>query len=155
LADLVSGRLPADDNFEPVALHDSVSATFAAPGLARCTDTLTTSPGDITSIFTDRSDVLTFLSGPGPNSGLIDDPLRTDCPGPGSGDAIYNTSLATGTVPFAQLRSRRVNVVLHASGAFLSTAYTGTRRGSIRFTLIRTRGWGGTRRIRAVPGELP
>jgi hypothetical protein len=156
LAGLRSGSVPGSDGYGPLTLTGSVTGTFIAPGVDSCTNTVMGVPDELSSIFAARRDVLSFYAGPGAEPPLgLEDPLRTECPGPSSPEMLGNGALATGAIPLAELGARRLQVVLRSGGAFTSATYTGSRSGSITFTLIRTAEHGGTRSIRAIPGESP
>jgi hypothetical protein len=88
------------------------------------------------------------------------DPLRTHCAGPSTGDVAGlrvpfgpgfggpSVSIATGSIPTRLLGSRSAVVAVANPGGFSEGGYSGTRSGSLQFTLTLTSIATGTRAIR-------
>jgi hypothetical protein len=82
------------------------------------------------------------------------DALRTWCPGPESTTIVGQGAIASGAFKVASLGAPRIEVRLTNAGRFVGPGYHGTRTGSVVLMLVRTRVMGGTRRARAINGQL-
>ncbi len=89
------------------------------------------------------------------------EPLRTHCPGPSANDVTgasnpINAGPGSGTIAYGSLAlkdlgSRDLTIALSGRGSFVSPGYSGTRAGSLRFSLHLIAAAGGTRRERSGP----
>ncbi len=109
----------------------TVRESFSSPG-SNCSDSLYTEPPTVDSRSTSKGLVLLLDSN---DLSPVADTLRTRCPGPSQADVLGAASLAHGSVDFAELGSKTLQVTAVTSRTFTSGAYTGSRRGQLQLDL--------------------
>jgi hypothetical protein len=158
LADLRAGRLVVGLGSglfsNPRA---AVSETTTRGGAAGCRDT--TAPRVVLQISgflfgVSRGAIPIFFGSPD----QIDDLLRTHCAGPSLADVsgsngpmgpgIGGGPLALGSLASNALGSKQITISLGQPGSFAGAGYSGTRSGSLRFSLTLLRVASGTRHVR-------
>lgn len=163
LADLRAGRLALGSD-QP-ALHSMpravVSETMTRTGDAGCAGTVRQPIALGIGGFLFEAPAGALRAVLGTEEGQLSDPLRTHCPGPATADVTGASNLAAGglglsglafgSLAVKDLGSRQLMISLRSRGSFVSPGYSGTRAGSLTFTLRLIRATGGTRRER-LPG---
>ncbi len=156
LADLRRGTMTLSDTFAEQAVHETVDETSAQNGGLSCraTDSISLA-GGLASRPRRGSDELVLSDtldgfGDGPP-----DVFRTPCAGPSAPDILgpNGGALATATVTAGQLGDGHLLITFQRSGTFHGPAYAGRRSGAVVLALALVRSTGGTRRVRAFPGE--
>jgi hypothetical protein len=135
IRDLRAGRLKIESDFneETGALGQVTSRVQRSNG-SSCVDPGV--PATVGLKLERRRAGTRFILGPPDDDGP--DVFRTHCQGPDRDDILRGGSLATGTVPLADLLRKRFHVRLTPRSWFGSTAYAGSRSGSIELDVERT-----------------
>ncbi len=156
LTDLRAGRLFLGDSGLDATVRGRLSELASRSGGTGCRD-VRSEPLDLSVnggfFFSNSRRALPFVLGNGSVSG---DLLRTHCPGPAAADIVGGSpqqsgpalALASGMLPVSALGQRQLTVSLAHPGRFSSAGYSGTRGGSLRFTLALLGVRAGTRVVR-------
>lgn len=159
ITDLRAGVL--DDVVPPTvtAVRARVAEQLVQAGVGSCLDTVASRPNLSIAgpeLFRSGQSIPAKLIAPFDGS----DPLRTHCPGPSGADITGSTNgfdpfgqapIGKGSISLSELGSPQIPLLLSDPGPFSGTGYSGTRSGSLGFTLRLTLLSAGTRH-ETVPG---
>jgi hypothetical protein len=109
----------------------TVTSDLARNGAPACKDTVGPAGDAVLDLRFARDHVT------GRYYGGFSDPLRTRCPGPGSGDA--GSGLARGTFPLRQLGQRHTTLRITRGTSFSSNGYRGATKASLAVAIRRVR----------------
>jgi hypothetical protein len=148
LADLRAGRLALFGGGGP--LVNVVSVNFRWPDGSACTDRLRQLGAVLVNARVAAHNKVRVVLGADP----VEDPLRSVCPGPASGDVLGPTAtLGRASLPLSELGRRSLQAKISGRGRFVARSYAGSHTGgaTLRLRLVRLRA--GTKRETVFPGE--